>query len=430
MKEAIDYFRGGKGFHRLFVLFKKRYESLGRVGGTVKLTDWKDEELADIAFYFGLSESELKKKGKVSLDQFEQQLKRTKFEHIGLQELLEAYFGESLVSKKEAKALKDQQQQTFLKSLQNDFPALYFWFQYLQNKSADTYWIYRWMEKSEQEFYKTVELLNVAITSLPEKLERLPMFSQRMIRNPHAFDRNTNLGKLWIHVLAVHRQEEGTVFIPTDSEGINDLLLQYNILRDDITNYVTCANLLAETKRGVHSMWRAATSTESVLNAPLRELVTLTSVYPENGLMKVWIVENSGVYSSILDDVPYAPIICTHGQFKLAALLLMDRLVENGCELYYAGDFDPEGLSMAARLMERYPENARLWNMDEASYKRSQADVDLPPERMNKLASIANIALAPVVSAMEIKKKAGYQEALVDQMVSDLRREIGKKNSR
>src|SRR5690606_40662574 len=80
MKEAIGYFQGGKGFRRLFVLFKKKYESLGRVGGTVTLTGWTDEELADIALFFGLSVSELKRKRKVALEQFEQQLKRTKFE--------------------------------------------------------------------------------------------------------------------------------------------------------------------------------------------------------------------------------------------------------------------------------------------------------------------------------------------------------------
>nr|WP_186324763.1 TIGR02679 family protein [Paenibacillus bovis] len=427
MKEAIGYFQGGKGFRRLFVLFKKKYESLGRVGGTVTLTGWTDEELADIALFFGLSVSELKRKRKVALEQFEQQLKRTKFEHIGLHELLEAYFGESLVSKKEAKALKEQQQQIYLKKLQQDFPNLCFWFQYLQNKSADTYWIYRWMETNEQEFYEGVKLLNVAITSLPQRLERLPLFSQRITRNPHAFDRNSNLGKLWIHVLAVHRQEDGAVSVPADSEGINNLLLQYNILRDDITNYVTCANLLAETDQGVHPVWEAAASMQIVLNVPLRELVTLTSIYPVNLLGKVWVVENSGVYSSILDEVPHAPLICTHGQFKLAALLLMDRLVENGCELYYAGDFDPEGLSMAARLVERYPEHARLWKMDEASYQRSKADVELASDRMNKLASITNIELAPIVKAMKLNKVAGYQEALVNQMVTDLRREIGGK---
>lgn len=33
MDEAIDYFTGEPGFARLFVRFKEKYESLGRIGG-------------------------------------------------------------------------------------------------------------------------------------------------------------------------------------------------------------------------------------------------------------------------------------------------------------------------------------------------------------------------------------------------------------
>lgn len=94
------------------------------------------------------------------------------------------------------------------------------------------------------------------------------------------------------------------------------MLLQYKILRDDITNYVTGANLLAETEKGIHPMWEGAALTHSVMNIPVRELVSLKRVYPADGRKSVWIVENSGVYSSILDKVPHVPLICTHGQFK------------------------------------------------------------------------------------------------------------------
>lgn len=67
----------------------------------------------------------------------------------------------------------------------------------------------------------------------------------RYNKNPHAFDQNTELGKLWLHLLAVHDGEsDGKV--PTDSEGIGRLLEKYMLFRDDFTNFVTAVNILAE----------------------------------------------------------------------------------------------------------------------------------------------------------------------------------------
>lgn len=416
MEKALAYFKGDDGFHHLFSLFKKKYQSLGRTGGNVKLNSFSDQELASIARFFGMTNEELKRKGKVSLEQFEQQLQRTKFQGADLKGLLEAYFGEALISNKDAKQQKEQQQMQRIDRLKETYPQLSFWFDHLLRRTADTFWIFRLMEEGEASFDRKVQWLNQAMGQLPTTYERLPMFSQRITRDPHAFDLRTDVGKLWIHVLAVDQQ----LAVPAETESINDLLLKYWILRDDITNYVTCANILAEDKEGLHAMWQAAMETSSVLNAPLRELMPMERAYPANGKKVAWIVENSGVFSSLLDHVPNASLICTHGQFKLAGLWLLDLLVEEGCTLYYAGDLDPEGLGMAVRLLERYPNQVKLWKMDVAAYHMSQSEVALSEERLAKLNAIKAPSLQPVITEMRGKKKAGYQEALVDQMIADL----------
>lgn len=48
------------------------------------------------------------------------------------------------------------------------------------------------------------------------------------------------------------------------------------------------------------------------MNMPLRELLKIDKVVPAEG-SQVYIVENSGVFSSLLDIVPNAPLACTHG---------------------------------------------------------------------------------------------------------------------
>jgi len=420
LDEALTYFGNDSGFKRLFMLFKQKYESLGRIGGTVPIMDFSDDELAAVARFFGMTASDLKQKRKVSLDSFEKQLHMTKFGRVQLKELIEAYFDEPLISKKERKQQQEAHLELFFIHLKGEFPRLTFWMDYLKRKSPDTYWIHRLIHKSEETFIRMVYQLDEAYRHLPNRFERLPMFSQRITSNPHAFDRNTVLGKLWIHVLAVNQSDQDTVDIPANSEAINDLLLSYKLLRDDITNYVTCANLVAETEEGLHPMWEAAAKTSSVMNVPLRELIPLTRVYPARAKKSIWVVENSGVYSSMLDQLPGIPLVCTHGQFKLAALLLIDLLADEQCDIYYAGDLDPEGIAMAERLLLRHPQHVNLWCMDVAAYGKSDATIELSNERLNKLDSITVPELIPLVEELKTRKKAGYQEALVEEMIKQL----------
>ncbi len=64
---------------------------------------------------------------------------------------------------------------------------------------------------------------------------------------------------------------------------------------------------------------------------------------------KVFVFENPTVFSEVLyrSSKEKPSIICTYGQVKLASLILLDNLVENGTHIYYSGDFDPEGLIIA-----------------------------------------------------------------------------------
>ncbi|QDI90842.1 TIGR02679 family protein [Salicibibacter halophilus] len=418
LNEALRYFREKSGFGRLFPLFRKKIESLGRVGGTVTIMGFNDTEVEEIALFFGVSKAKLLEKGKVSLPDFEKKLEKTRFAGIGARELLEAYFGEKIISKREQQAQKREAEEQALVYWKNQYPGLDFWLDYVQERHPDTYWIYRLLE-SEQ-LAAMMPVLHEAVQSLPDEPLRLPVFSQKISGDPHAFDLHHDLGKLFIHFLQVKRSGQGMA--TGGSEDITALLESFYILRDDITNDVTVANLLAENEVGsIHPLWQAAATYHSVLNIPLRELQHVSAVRPASS-KRVWIVENSGVYSSLLDAVLDAPLICTHGQFKLAALRLMDKLVEEGVSLYYAGDIDPEGITMANRLLERYPRHVHFWRMDVASYRQSLSANRLDEERLAKLANMGHEALQPVVAEMKATKKAGYQEGLLPVLVDDLKK--------
>lgn len=416
LQQAVDYFSGEKVYKKLFTMFRRKVESFGRISGTVKLEAFSDKELEPIALFYGTSVNAMKKKNSLTLSSFEKQLQGTKFEGVGLHELLEAYFGETIRWKKSVKDEKREQEEEALSAFAAAYPALSDYLAYLGERNSDSHWIIRMLLLDD--FKLAMKHLAKAYENLPEAYERLPFFSQRISGNPHTFDLAALEGKLLIHLLHFKLYGKGAML--TQTEAINELLLSFKILRDDITNFISFANLRGEQEGEIHPVWKAAAETENAMNMPLRELLKIDKVTAAVG-NNVYIVENSGVFSALLDLVPRAPLVCTHGQFKLAGLRLIDLLAESGSILHYAGDFDPEGLSMAVRLLERHPHNIRLWRMDLKSYVESVSSVELG-ERIGKMNNISHPLVEELVHEMHRIGCAGYQEALLEKMAEDLRK--------
>lgn len=419
ISQACAFFKGNLMYDKLFRLFRKKYESLGRIGGTVPVTTFTAEELQKLGDFFGRPGPELLRRGTISLQQFENQLQETRFHGIGLLALLEYYFGEQIVSRKMQEQARQEKLVERLAGYRETYGALAFWLEYVEEQQGEMRWFIQLMMQETGEAEHLVRMLCQAMENLPEEAERLPMFSQRITGDPHAFDLQTDLGRLLLHMLAVAQARE-LVVVPVSTEEINELLQDFHLYRDDLLNFVTCANLLAEIESGIHPVWEAAVQMQTVRIVPLREIVPLLSVWPAQGRV-VYIVENSGVCSAILDQVPDASIVCTNGQFTLASWLLLGKLVDSGYKLYYAGDFDPEGLLMADRLAARFGDAVRLWQMNELAYQASNPQKPLSAERLEKLQGVMHSGLQEVSREMRKLGKAGYQEALVTEMVADIR---------
>ena len=415
LKEALAYFTSQSVHLKLFKAFKEKFESYGRLSGAVKIDRYTEDELQELALFIGTTTDTLRKKKTLKITHFEQALKETKFGSITLLEILESYYKEPFVSKKNKALHQLDEENLRMSNWRLAYAELQDWFDVVQRRTMDVQWILRLMR--EVDFEQKLTLLQDAIRLLPNEYVRLPFFSQRVTGNPHTFDLHTVEGKLLLNVLRVKSGEMASTLSST--EEVNELLLKHFILRDDLSNDVSVANIIGYTNGTVHPMWQVACETRCAWNVPLREVLKVDEVRPAIG-KRVYIVENSGVFSTILDAEEAVPLLCTHGQFKLAALKLMDMLVIDGCELYYAGDFDPEGLNMAQRILERYPGSCYLWRMDVDSYSASRPTEDIT-NRFNKLASIQSPLLMPIVDQMKQSGRAGYQEALLEKYVADLK---------
>lgn len=426
MNNKVQILRDEPGFVKLFTLFKNKYRSIGRIGGTVDIRSLTEEEMESIGGFLGQSANTIREKGKISLLSFEQELSQTVYSGYSLVQLLEEVLQESIFTKQEEQDQEQAKDQEFFQKLRLEFPEGSWWWDWMESKPSDGRWIWSHYKQNREDFFEKVTTVLMAfqqLSSNADKYERLPLFSQRTTGNPHFFDHNNVTGKLLINCLHVDQQLKGhrDSGMPNTTEELNELLSSYGLMRDDLWSFVSCRGFLAEGERGVHPVWTGAVETDTVLNMPIKELLKLKKVWPANG-KKVWIVENSSVCSTIVDKVQGAPIICTHGQFRAASWILLDFLVDNDCHFYYSGDLDPEGISMAQRLKDRYPNHVKFWRMDLDSYIKTLSDEDIS-SRLSKMQKITSPELKDVSNALYERKRAGYQEGIVPQLIKDIKQE-------
>lgn len=433
VQQAAGFFRQDAGFHRLLNALLTKYRSLGKVGGTVVIRDIKDEEQRALSHFFRTYYT-AGEDVRVSFIAFVRALQKTKFADIDPIEILGAYAGEELVSNKVAKEQNEQNKQTFFARVlaAHTHPYSQFWLRTIGSDKRSRR-IMSLYEESPDICAEQLNCIATALSLLPETYERLPVFAQRITGNPHAFDRNTERGQLFVEalsILAAQRIKESGDMSGEEEENLsaieqeNELLQTFHLVRDDILNFVTCVGLLAWCEENLLMHWKHAVYESMVLNVPVRNLWSVTKIKAWEEISFVFIVENPSVFSSLLDvflekgSVP--PLVCSHGQFKLATWMLLERLRAGGMHMYYAGDYDPEGLQMAQRLYHRYPGQVTLWRYTVEDYQASQPDYELDKRRLKKLDMIVCDEL--VLLAEEIRKTgmAGYQEGILELLQQDM----------
>ena len=99
---------------------------------------------------------------------------------------------------------------------------------------------------------------------------------------------------------------------------------------------------------------------------------------------------------------------------------LLDLLVSSGTELFYSGDFDGKGLSIAQQLLARYSDRLHLWHMTAADYAQCRSEVRLSEKSRALLRNCAGTVLAPAAEVVGHSGCDGYQELLLSQLQADL----------
>lgn len=466
---CLGYFRERPILGRLLEGFWEKYLSYGKFAGTVTVRILTESERMDLEGFLQRNYHG-KKTASVSARRFEEALAGSRFAGIGGKEALELYFQRTPVDKKEQRWREEEQWASLLERIEKDVrrpeqergkaeagetereqtggrPALV-WLSEIagcgeEKGSCAAYLKKRWREAGK-DFAEAERLLKLGIRILdgvPRTGKKeafsggkyLAVLAAELTGNPHAFDDGARDGtylellvKWYVREIAGEAEESEGEFPALERQK---RYLRAGILRDDVSNYTLAAGILARNREGKPHRGMAGFLAEG---EPVQ--IALSSVarwsFAKCLGNRLYIVENPSVYA-ILCGVwkRDCGLMCMNGQPRLSALLLLDLLAKAKTEVWYAGDFDPEGLLIAQKLKRYYSGSFHFWHMSSADYRASMSGEKITPRRLKILDGIADEELRETALAVKVAGRAGYQERLWAAYARDLA-EAGRKQTR
>ncbi len=429
VQKAVAFFRQA-GLSRLLAKLREKYIERGQVGGQVVLEASTPGERREIASFLGKAPYQ-HDTIKIRLTDIDHALRESGFA-CTLTELLSAFFPEQpLITRPEKRLAHEVHQHTFLADLQAIAALLPAtsrgrrWLEQGQHGSAWLFSRYKNAPRSEQE-----QQLNI-IRYVANVLDRLPgsatpqrlaIFAQQTSGDPHMLDSNRAAGRLFLLAL----NDLANASSSTSPQDRAQELRLYNdagLLVDTISSSVAVFNLgSASSLDGVPDLWVQA---KRVWLLPMRQLLAWRGVCPSQA--DIYVVENPQVFEEIIEglqgDRPCPTLICTAGWPSVAALTLIDRLLDASPDnhIHYSGDFDLKGLQIAAHLQKRYSDRCHLWHLDPVAYTIA-LQVDGVPARASDLAQLDALppAFAPLVASIQEQKKWAYQEGIAHLLSSSI----------
>lgn len=197
---------------------------------------------------------------------------------------------------------------------------------------------------------------------LPAAGEPLSVLADRTLRDTHALDDGTRRATMVVRALA-------TIYelpLPTDATQRRQLWERAGVADDELSSVVLVAGMRPPGSGLVSSILRLCADAGQVAALTLGQLRATT--WPAGLPETVWVFENPSVVALALArfGTRCPPVVCTSGWPNSAGILLLRGLSAAGCTLRYHGDFDGEGIRIAANVAART--GATPWRMSTADY--------------------------------------------------------------
>ncbi len=432
---CLSYFGSKKVYQRIFSGLQKKYQSLGHVGGSVALAGLTGEEKEQLGGFLGKNYLG-NKTVTVSAAAFQRALDDSRFSGIQLKDLLEAMVRGPLVGKREEREERRRAREEFFQRIleRSRYGAPVGregrvtgsqWLEgVLAGRKSGCHLLMQLYGENPKALERTLGQVLKAASSLPVYMgeqERLPVFAARITGNPHSFDEQTNNFRLLsAYIIETFHMERGEAL--SGPEWNSQVLYQAGILKDDLSNMVLAYGIRGVTREGKsHAGMEGYLAEREPAQLTLQTIGRLAKAcpaHPRAGTESIiYVVENPAVFSVLCKARPDGCIVCGGGQPRLAALLLLDLLARWGI-LYYAGDFDPEGLVIAQNLKRRYGSRLKFWGYRAEDYESCCSDTELSKKSLKKLERVTEEGLQEVKEAMAARGRAAYQESMLEALLA------------
>ena len=400
-KELANYLKNKQSLVRLMNKLKEKYISLSRPSGTIILNNITEEESIDISNLLG---RKIKKEDnlKISFKEITKKINEGKFSGFNWTDLFNYYFNQRVITNSQLKLLNKNEEEIFYKEIfaENKNRKYIEQFNKILNNVDINRIIrqkYRKNKKNLKQELNNILLLldNIPLTPIP-----LAVYSS-LTGNPHYLDLNKSTSNLFIKVIAYLNELEYS----NKTETKINILQEINVYTDPLSNYVITYKLLG------NNILKVLSNKEEVVNLNLLNINNLENINTKN--KKVFIFENP----SILNSLKYlnVPIIITSGMPNIALYELLKKLQKSNTKIYYNGDFDPEGLLIAEKLKDKFPD-LELFCYQTIDYDKSKSTEKISNSRLKKLECIKTIELQKIKKLLQENKIAGYQEKNLDSL--------------
>lgn len=409
LEEEFAEYLNQPAFNRFIEAWILKYQSLGDFGGQIQLSHLNSQEIESLNGLLGLHISDGKLK--ITYRQFQRILSTTRFEGVDFFKVIELLKKQKVYSKKEMKQYREKKLNQFKSDLLSQFieTKCYDWLNDYLN--ADKY-VKRYFEDNNTQFYHIIEYVCHALNHLPiyeSRFELLAIFAQKITKDPHYFDEDLPRDLLLKGISFLFELGE----LSKSSEEMTKVYYEAGILRDDLSNYCYICHILP---KDLKSSWQGFYDAYEPWNMNLHNINQIQSgFYPQS----VYIFENPSVFRSLSSFIKEQQLsvglISSNGQINLATYMLMDQLVDSGCHLYYAGDFDPEGLLIADKLKQKYKEHLSLLCYESEMFDKIKVhQLDISQNRIQMLQNIQDEELLLIANKIKETMSFGYQEGLIE----------------
>jgi uncharacterized protein (TIGR02679 family) len=202
------------------------------------------------------------------------------------------------------------------------------------------------------------------LAELPASGIPLPVLADQTLGDTHGLDDDTRCAGLVLRALAAIYD----VPSPVNAQDRRALWERAGVADDEISAVVLAAGIRPE---GDDVAARILRECADAGHAAALTLGNLRAAHWTGGPADAWVFENPSVLAVALARFGRRcpPIACTSGWPNSAVILFLQKLGAAGTCLHYHGDFDGEGLRIAAAVVART--GATPWRMTSADYLRT-----------------------------------------------------------